>query len=189
MWSLFVTVLLSETDKQTDRPVERPARIWTWKYICQHSRQQQWPHVRLNKWSYCWRQTRHVLLVDIVLRPCTQTHTNTSFFFINSAPYNSLFLFNQCSWVRPGTLSLSRKNQWGLARWFIRGSALGPIGGLGARQFSGCLPRREEKRREERGLASRFLYQWSHSCHLSPKQQHCRYLYSSAATTITVKPR
>jgi len=30
--------------------------------------------------------------------------------------------------------------------WFIRGSALGPIGGLSARQFNGCLPRREEKR-------------------------------------------
>jgi len=27
---------------------------------------------------------------------------------------------------------------------------LGPIGGLSARQFNGCLPRREEKRREER---------------------------------------
>jgi len=27
---------------------------------------------------------------------------------------------------------------------------LGPIGGLSARQFNGCLPRREEKRREEK---------------------------------------
>ena len=32
-----------------------------------------------------------------------------------------------------------------ITNWFIRGSALGPIGGLSARQFNGCLPRREEK--------------------------------------------
>ena len=37
-----------------------------------------------------------------------------------------------------------------ITNWFIRGSALGPIGGLSARQFDGCLPRREEKRRERR---------------------------------------
>ena len=61
-------------ERQTDRPVERPARIWTWKYICQHSRQQRWPHVRLNKLSYCWRQTRQVLVVDTVRAPCKQTH-------------------------------------------------------------------------------------------------------------------
>ena len=34
--------------------------------------------------------------------------------------------------------------------WLIRGSALGPIGGLSVRQFNSCVPRREEKRREER---------------------------------------
>jgi len=27
---------------------------------------------------------------------------------------------------------------------------MGPIGGLNARQFNGCLPLREEKRREEK---------------------------------------
>jgi len=32
-----------------------------------------------------------------------------------------------------------------ITNWFIRGSALGPIGSLSARQFNGCLPRREEK--------------------------------------------
>jgi len=32
-----------------------------------------------------------------------------------------------------------------ITNWFIRGSALGLIGGLSARQFNGCLPRREEK--------------------------------------------
>jgi len=32
----------------------------------------------------------------------------------------------------------------------IRGSALGPIGGLSSRQFNSCLPHREEKRREEK---------------------------------------
>ena len=35
-----------------------------------------------------------------------------------------------------------------LGFWLIRGSALGPIGGLSARQFNSCLPRIEEKRRE-----------------------------------------
>ena len=36
-----------------------------------------------------------------------------------------------------------------LGFWLIRGSALGPIGGLSTRQFNSCLPRREEKKREE----------------------------------------
>ena len=33
-----------------------------------------------------------------------------------------------------------------VADWLIRGSALGPIGGLGARQPNSCLPRIEEKK-------------------------------------------
>ena len=33
-----------------------------------------------------------------------------------------------------------------------QGQRIGPIGGLSARQFNGCLPRREEKRREERDI-------------------------------------
>jgi len=37
-----------------------------------------------------------------------------------------------------------------LGFWLIRGRALGLIGGLSARQFNSCLPRREEKRREEK---------------------------------------
>ena len=32
--------------------------------------------------------------------------------------------------------------------WLVRGSVLGPIGGLSARQLNSCLPRREEKRIE-----------------------------------------
>ena len=33
-----------------------------------------------------------------------------------------------------------------------QGQRIGLIGGLSARQFNGCLPRREEKRREERDI-------------------------------------
>jgi len=33
---------------------------------------------------------------------------------------------------------------------------MGPIGGLNARQFNGCLPRREEKRREEKLESSEY---------------------------------
>ena len=36
-----------------------------------------------------------------------------------------------------------------LGFWLIRGSALGPIGGLSARQFNSCLPRIEERRERE----------------------------------------
>jgi len=36
-----------------------------------------------------------------------------------------------------------------LGFWLVRGSALGPICGLSARQLNSCLPRREEKRRED----------------------------------------
>jgi len=32
-----------------------------------------------------------------------------------------------------------------LGFWLIRGSALGPIGGLSARQFNSCLPRIEDE--------------------------------------------
>jgi len=39
----------------------------------------------------------------------------------------------------------TKRFQFSITNWFIRGSALGPIGGLSARQFNGCLPRREEK--------------------------------------------
>jgi len=35
-----------------------------------------------------------------------------------------------------------------LGFWLIRGSALGPIGSLSARQFNSCLPRREEEKEE-----------------------------------------
>jgi len=39
--------------------------------------------------------------------------------------------------------------------WLVRGSALGPICGLSARQLNSCLPRREERKKERRqGLSS-----------------------------------
>ena len=44
-----------------------------------------------------------------------------------------------------------------LGFWLIKGSALGPIGGLSARQFNSCLPRREEKRREEKKEVHRAI--------------------------------
>ena len=44
-----------------------------------------------------------------------------------------------------------RTQEYVLGFWLIGGSALGPIGGLSARQFNSCLPRGEEKR-EEYGL-------------------------------------
>jgi len=37
-----------------------------------------------------------------------------------------------------------------LGFWLIRGSALGPIGGLSTRQFNSCLPRREENKNERK---------------------------------------
>jgi len=36
--------------------------------------------------------------------------------------------------------------------WLVRGSALGPICGLSARQLNSCLPRREERKKEEKHL-------------------------------------
>jgi len=33
--------------------------------------------------------------------------------------------------------------------WLVRGSALGPICGLSARQLNSCLPRREERKRKK----------------------------------------
>jgi len=36
-----------------------------------------------------------------------------------------------------------------LGFWLIRGSALGPIGGLSARQFNSCLPHIEDRRERE----------------------------------------
>jgi len=37
-----------------------------------------------------------------------------------------------------------------LGFWLIRGSALGPIGGLSTRQFNSCLPHIEDEDDEER---------------------------------------
>jgi len=34
--------------------------------------------------------------------------------------------------------------------WLVRGSALGPICGLSARQLNSCLPQREERKRRRR---------------------------------------
>ena len=48
--------------------------------------------------------------------------------------------------------------------WFIRGSALGPIGGLSARQFNGCLPRSEEKREKTNYYALPYTFAYKVGC-------------------------
>ena len=51
----------------------------------------------------------------------------------------------QAHWI---TLEVCKNHQEiSITNWFIRGSALGPIGGLSARQSNSCLPRREERRK------------------------------------------
>jgi len=68
--------------------------------------------------------------------------------------------------------------------WFIRGSAFGPIGGLSARQFDGCLPRREEKREEKRsGIRIRIAGLIEIRIRMSAGflQKRCGFIASSAS--------
>jgi len=60
--------------------------------------------------------------------------------------------------LKSGTLNYSLEvcenhQEISITNWFIRDSALGPIGGLSARESNGCLPRRAEKR----GMAGLFV--------------------------------
>ena len=62
--------------------------------------------------------------------------------------------FSRTRRLKTGTLDYSLevcKNHWEIliTNWFIRGSALGPIGGLSARQSNSCLPEEKRRRRED----------------------------------------
>ena len=46
--------------------------------------------------------------------------------------------------------------------WLIRGSALGPIGGLSARQFNSCLPRIGDEDEDHQRASLRFKQTLSH---------------------------
>jgi len=83
-----------------------------------------------------------------------------SIFLVNAAPQ---LIYACCISVflrlKTGTLDYSlevcKNNQEiSITNWFIRGSALGPIGSLSARQFNGCLPCTEEKREEKRDIVN-----------------------------------
>jgi len=68
-------------------------------------------------------------------------------FLVNAAPQR---IYAGCTWHETDTLDYSLeicKNHEDvlITDWIIRGSALGPTGGLSARQLNSCLPRREEK--------------------------------------------
>ena len=63
---------------------------------------------------------------------------------LGGVPFREPSDLKQAHWI---TLEVCKNHQEiSITNWFSRGSALGPIGGLSARQFDGCLPRREEKR-------------------------------------------
>jgi len=60
-----------------------------------------------------------------------------------------------------------------LGFWLIRGIALGPIGGLSARQFNSCLPRGEERAKQRvMDHISRFPTVESHYCRVSSLRQY-----------------
>ena len=66
---------------------------------------------------------------------------------INAAPQP---IYAGCTWHETDTLDYSLEicenhEDVLITDWIIRGSALGPTGGLSARQLNSCLPRREEK--------------------------------------------
>ena len=94
-----------------------------------------------NKSSFSWQMLRH------------SQHTQVAF--------RSSF--------KTGTLDYSLEvcknhQEISISNWLVRGSALGQIGGLSARQFNSCLPRTEDKRRRRQNEGQ--LFRFSYYCYL-----------------------
>jgi len=86
----------------------------------------------------------------------------------NSNAKELLFIIRLCKKDKAFFLSLAlfkednSPSPSSLGFWLIRGSALGPIGGLSARQFNSCLPRIGDEDGDHQRASLRFKQTLSH---------------------------